>query len=427
MQIIADLHLHSRYSQACSKDLSLKTLEKWGRIKGLNLLGTSDFTHPEWVKELKRNLVDYDGIYQTQSGYNFLLQSEVSLIYSQGGKGRRVHLIMFAPNFEVVSQITDYLLKHGRVDYDGRPIFKISCVDFVENLKKISEQIEIIPAHIWTPWFSLFGSKSGFDSVKACFGDQMKHIYAMETGLSSDPAMNWRLSQLDKYTLISNSDSHSFWPWRIGREANVIDMKKLTYKNLLKSIREKKGFKYTLEVDPNYGKYHIDGHRKCNFCSYPKQTKNLRGICPVCKQPLVIGVLNRVEELADRPEGFKPKTAIPFKSLLPLSELISISIGKAMASKKVWEVYNKLVTSERSEFNVLLDMSEDDIKKVVDIKLADIIIKNRYGGIKVNPGYDGEYGIPEIDEKKIKEQQLKKQNLDLTGYKNVQMSLNNFS
>jgi uncharacterized protein (TIGR00375 family) len=424
MQIIADLHLHSKYSRACSKDLSISTLEKWGRIKGLNLLGTSDFTHPEWIKEIKRNLVNNEGIYQTSSGYNFVLQSEISLIYSQGGKGRRVHLLMLAPNLEVVSQIKDYLLKHGRIDYDGRPIMKISCMEFVEKLKSISKDIEIIPAHIWTPWFSLFGSKSGFDSVKACFGDQMKHIYAMETGLSSDPPMNWRLSQLDKYTLISNSDSHSFWPWRIGREANVFEMKKLTYKTLLKTIREKKGFKYTIEVDPNYGKYHVDGHKKCYFCSYPQQTKQLKGICPVCKRPLVIGVLNRVEELADRDSGFKPKDAIPFRSLLPLSELISMNIGKAVSSKKVWELYNKLVISNRSEFNVLLNMSETELKKIVNEKLTNIIIKNRHGNIRVKPGYDGEYGIPEIDEKKFKEEE-EKQSASLK-LKNIQTSLDYF-
>jgi uncharacterized protein (TIGR00375 family) len=424
MQIIADLHLHSKYSRACSKDLSISTLEKWGRIKGLNLLGTSDFTHPEWIKEIKRNLVNNEGIYQTSSGYNFVLQSEISLIYSQGGKGRRVHLLMLAPNLEVVSQIKDYLLKHGRIDYDGRPIMKISCMEFVEKLKSISKDIEIIPAHIWTPWFSLFGSKSGVDSVKACFGDQMKHIYAMETGLSSDPPMNWRLSQLDKYTLISNSDSHSFWPWRIGREANVFEMKKLTYKTLLKTIREKKGFKYTIEVDPNYGKYHVDGHKKCYFCSYPQQTKQLKGICPVCKRPLVIGVLNRVEELADRDSGFKPKDAIPFRSLLPLSELISMNIGKAVSSKKVWELYNKLVISNRSEFNVLLNMSETELKKIVNEKLTNIIIKNRHGNIRVKPGYDGEYGIPEIDEKKFKEEE-EKQSASLK-LKNIQTSLDYF-
>ena len=423
MNITADLHLHSRYSRACSKDLSLKTLEKWGKVKVLNLLGTSDFTHPEWIKELKRSLVEKDGIFQTASGFNFVLQTEVSLIYSQGNKGRRVHNIVLAPNFDVVDQITEYLLKRGRVDYDGRPIFKIPCPEFVENLKQISKDIEVIPAHIWTPWFSMFGSNSGFNSVKECFQDQTKHIFALETGLSSDPLMNWRLSQLDKYTLISNSDSHSYWPWRIGREANVFEMKKLSYKNLIKTLKDREGFKYTIEVDPNYGKYHVDGHRKCNFCSMPKQTKQLNGICPVCKSPMTIGVLSRVEELADRPEGFTPKGAVPFKTLLPLSEMISMQVGKAIATKTVWEIYNKLVKDGISEYDVLLNMSKEELIKYVDEKLADTIIKNRYGQIKVKPGYDGEYGIPEIDEKRFSEE-MKKPEIKI---KNVQTGLDNFS
>lgn len=423
MNITADLHLHSRYSRACSKDLSLKTLEKWGKVKGLNLLGTSDFTHPEWIKELKRSLVEKDGIFQTASGFNFVLQTEVSLIYSQGNKGRRVHNIVLAPNFDVVDQITEYLLKRGRVDYDGRPIFKIPCPEFVENLKQISKDIEVIPAHIWTPWFSMFGSNSGFNSVKECFQDQTKHIFALETGLSSDPLMNWRLSQLDKYTLISNSDSHSYWPWRIGREANVFEMKKLSYKNLIKTLKDREGFKYTVEVDPNYGKYHVDGHRKCNFCSMPKQTKQLNGICPVCKSPLTIGVLNRVEELADRPEGFIPKGAVPFKTLLPLSEMISMQVGKAIATKTVWGIYNRLVKDGVSEYDVLLNMPKEELIKYVDEKLVDIIIKNRYGQIKVKPGYDGEYGVPEIDEKKFNEE-MKQSEIKI---KNVQTGLDNFS
>jgi uncharacterized protein (TIGR00375 family) len=422
MRVIADLHLHSKYSQACSRQLDLANLEKWARVKGLNLLGTSDFTHPEWIKEIKRSLVESDGIYQTASGFSFVLQSEVSLIYSQGGKGRRVHNILLAPDLEVVQQITDYLLRYGRVDYDGRPIFKIPCPDFVESLKSISEKIEIIPAHIWTPWFSVFGSSSGFNSLKECFQDQLKHIFALETGLSSDPPMNWRLSQLDKYTLVSNSDSHSFWPWRIGREANVMEMPNLTYKNLIKTLRTREGFKYTVEVDPNYGKYHIDGHRKCHFCSYPKQTKKLNGICPVCRSPMTIGVLNRVEELADRPEGFKPEGAVPFKTLLPLSEMISLTSGKAMSTKSVWKIYNELVSDKRTEFDILLNIPKEEITKIAGEKLAEVVVKNRYGQIKVNPGYDGEYGIPDIDEKA-----KQRPKINIPKQKELQTGLGNFS
>ncbi|MCB9359319.1 DNA helicase UvrD [Candidatus Woesearchaeota archaeon] len=421
MEYIADLHLHSKHSQACSRDLTLKNLEKWARVKGVNLLGTADFTHPEWFSELKRSLVENDGIYETISGFKFVLSSEISLVYSQGGKGRRNHLCLLAPSLEIVSQITDYLLKHGRVDYDGRPIFKIPCPDFVYELKKISKDIEVFPAHIWTPWFSTFGSKSGFDSMKECFKDQERNIFAIETGLSSDPPMNWRLSQLDRYTQLSNSDSHSYWPWRLGREATIFDLKRLTYKNLIKAIREKDGYKGTIEVDPNYGKYHIDGHRKCNFCSFPSQTKKLRGICPVCKKPLVLGVLGRVEELADRAEGYVPKSAAPFKTLLPLSDIIADMLGKAVNTKSVWSVYNKLVTEGRSEFDVLLKSSKDEIDKIED-GLGDIMIKNRLGQIKVFPGYDGDYGVSEINEAKYKEMK----NRPEVKISNVQTGLDNF-
>jgi len=216
MKIISDLHLHSRFSRATSKELTIKNLEKYARMKGVNLLGTGDFTHPEWIKELKQELSEDDsGILKTKTGFNFLLSTEISLIYSQNNRGRKIHNIILAPDFETVEQITKALMRKGRVDYDGRPIFGMSCPEFVEMMKNVSEKIEIIPAHIWTPWFSLFGSMSGFDKIEDCFQDQTKHIHALETGLSSDPAMNWRLSALDKYALVSFSDLHSFWPWRI--------------------------------------------------------------------------------------------------------------------------------------------------------------------------------------------------------------------
>ncbi len=432
MEIVADLHIHSKYSRACSKNLTIDNIEKWARIKGINLMGTSDFTHPEWIKELKRKLVDKgNGIFQSQTGFNFILQSEISLIYSQGGRGRRVHLLMFAPNFKAVDGITKYLLKHGRIDYDGRPIFKISCRDFVKDLKGIDKDIEIIPAHIWTPWFGMLGSKGGFNSVKECFKDQAKHIKAYETGISSDPGMNWRVPDLDKLTPISNSDTHSFWPWRLGREANVLELKELTYKSLFKAIYTRKGFKYTIEVDPNYGKYHIDGHRKCNFCSYPEQTKQLRGICPICKKPMVLGVVGRIEEMGTRKDGYEPKNKIPYKTLLPLSDVLSCVAGKAQGTKTVWKLYNALVTPDDgcTEFFVLLTMPEQEVKKrllAVDTEkelinnIAKNITKNRYGQIKVEPGFDGDYGIPEIDKKKYGKPRAK------VVLKNIQTGLENF-
>jgi uncharacterized protein (TIGR00375 family) len=403
MKIFSDLHLHSKYSRATSKNLDIANLEKWAKVKGLNLLGTGDFTHPKWIQELKANLKDDGtGILKSKEGMNFVMQTEVSLIYTDMGKGRRVHNIILAPSMEIANQVTEYFKSKGRVDYDGRPIFKIPCHEMTESMMKISKDIEVIPAHIWTPWFSLFGSMSGYNSIKDCFKDQLKNIHALETGLSSNPAMNWRLSQLDDFALVSFSDSHSSWPWRIGRESAIFDLKDLTYNNLIKAIRTKEGLLGTVEVDPAYGKYHEDGHRNCNVCLTPKESIKLNNICPKCGKPLTIGVHHRIEELADRPEGFKPKNAKPFYSLIPLSELIAARLGSPVASKKVWAEYNKLLAAFSNEFNILIDVPESELKKHVDEKIAEYILKNRNGQVKLKPGYDGEYGIPIFDDKEVR-------------------------
>jgi len=408
MRIIADLHIHSKYSRATSNQLNIGNLEKYARLKGLSLLGTGDFTHPIWVKELKSELSeDGTGILKTKSGFNFILQTEISLMYKQGEKGRKIHNVVLAKNFDVVEQITDQLKKFGRVDYDGRPIFGIKCPEFVEMMKEIDKDIEIIPAHIWTPWFGLFGSKSGFDSVEQCFKEQTKHIHALETGLSSDPAMNWRLSMLDKYTLVSNSDLHSFWPWRIGRECNIFDLKELSYNSLLNAIRTKQGLVETIEVDPSYGKYHFDGHRNCNVCMSPNESLKNKDICSVCGRKLTIGVLHRVEELADRPVGFIPKDAVPFKSLIPLSEILSKLLSSGIATQKIWKEYNNLVNESRSEMDVLINLSFDELKKITNEKIAEAIINIRNGKIKIHPGFDGEYGYPLFSDKDTKKEDSK--------------------
>jgi len=400
MKIISDMHIHSRYSRACSKQLSIANLEKYAKIKGLNLLGTGDFQHPEWQKELKKELTDDGtGIAKTKNGFSFVYSTEVSLIYTDG-KGRRIHLVTIAPNMETVEQITEALGKRGRLDYDGRPIFKITCPEYVEMMRRINPDIEVIPAHIWTPWFGLFGSMSGFDSMTEAFKDQSKHIHAIETGLSSDPPMNWRIKELENRQILSFSDSHSFWPWRIGREATVLDLKKLTYSDLLKAIRTGQGLKETIEFFPEEGKYHYDGHRNCGIVMSPKESIKHNKICPVCKRPMTIGVMSRVEQLADQPEGHKPKNAKPYKSLIPLSELVAHGVEAGIATQKTWKVYNELIKEFGNEMTIMLEADEEKIRKTVPEKIADLIIRNKNQKIQFQPGYDGEYGKPIFEGRK---------------------------
>ena len=388
--IFADLHIHSRFSRACSKDITLENLEKWAKVKGIGLLGTGDFTHPLWLKELKERLEDKDGILYSKSGFKFLLTGEISLMYTQG-RGRRVHLVLLVPNFATADKINEYFDGKGRRDYDGRPIFKISCEQFVKDMREISEDIEVIPAHAWTPYFGVFGSKSGFDSLKEAFGEQEKHIHAIETGMSSDPEMNWHLSELNKRAIVSFSDSHSFWPWRIGREATIFE-KVESYQDVLRGIRENK-ILGTVETDPGYGIYHYDGHADCNFSSSPEETKKLNGICPVCGKSLTIGVANRVNEIGDQiiEENRNRKK---YYTLLPLHELIAFSKGSALAGKKTWEIYNRLIEKFGNEFNILLDVKKEELMGELkdDLKLVQLILDNRVGKIKVKPGYDGKYG-----------------------------------
>lgn len=397
--IIADLHIHSRFSRATSKDITVDNLEKYARIKGIDLLGTGDFTHPKWFSELKEKLSEKEGILKTKTGFNFILQTEVCLVYENKGKVRKVHFVVLTKDFETAEKINKELSKYSNLSYDGRPILKLSAPEFITIIKSIDYLNEIIPAHIWTPWFGIFGSKSGFDSVEECCEDKTKDIFALETGLSSDPEMNWRLSSLDRFTLVSNSDSHSFWPWRLGREANIFSFNnnELTYKQIIESIRTRENLKATIEVDPGYGKYHLDGHRNCNVYFSPEESKKYNNICPICGKPLTIGVLNRVESLADRPHGFIPKNAIPFKKMIPLSELISLSYSISMSSKKCFGIYYGLINKFKSEYEILLTAKKEDLLGVVKEELIDLILKNRDGKIKIKPGYDGVYGEPVLD------------------------------
>src|SRR3989344_1372914 len=403
--LIADLQIHSKYARATSKNISIENLEKYAKIKGINLLGVGDFQHPLRRKEIDEKLTENEhGILYTSSGFPFLWQTEVSLMYRQDGKSRAIHHLIFATNKEVANQITELLASKGRLDYDGRPIFGMTSPDLVESLKKIDDKIEIIPAHCMTPWFGLFGSKSGFDSLKDCFQEQTKKIYAIESGMSADPEMLWSLNE--KVNIVSFSDAHSFWPWRLGRESTIFevdkiiyDEKKLSYKEIMNSIRTGDGLIATIETPPEYGKYHWDGHRLCNFSCSPEKTKELNGVCPVCGKPLIIGVDYRVKQLEDQPRGFKPASAKPYLKLLPLHELIALAYSTKMESKKSWEVYNNLIEKFGTEFEILLNVKKEALlSKKIENKLIELILKNREAKIKIKPGYDGEYGVAQFEE-----------------------------
>ncbi len=402
MQYISDLHIHSKYSRACSPQLVLEEIDKWAKIKGINIVGTGDFTHPFWFKDLKEKLTEAEeGLYKLQggeSGVLFLAQTEISCIYSQGGQTRRLHLVIFAPNLEAAEKINQELAKAGaKLGSDGRPIIGMSAKKLAELIFNVDKNCLVVPAHAWTPWFAVFGSKSGFDSLAECFEELTPFIYAIETGLSSDPAMNWRLSALDKITLISGSDAHS--APHLGREANIFEMTEPSYPEIARIIREKdkEKFLFTIEFFPEEGMYHFDGHRFCQVRLNPGETKKLKGICPQCKKNLTIGVLHRVDNLADRPEGFKPVNAINYKSLVALTTIIAEAKDiKNKNSKAVAEEYNNLIAKGENEFNILLNLPTEELKKITDPMIAEGILRVREGKVKVEPGYDGVYGTVKI-------------------------------
>jgi len=398
MRIIADLHIHSRYSRATSKEMNLDVLAFWAKVKGINLLGTGDFTHPAHFASIEEKLEPTgDGLFvlkeksTTNNPVHFMLTAEVSNIYTQDGRTRKVHNLLFAPSLEAVKKMNSAFARLGNVNSDGRPIFGFSAKDLIKIVLDASPEAMVVPAHAWTPWFSIFGSKSGFDSIEECFGEYSEHIHAIETGLSSDPGMNWRVAALDGITLISNSDAHS--PSKLGREANVLDCP-MDYGEIMKVIKEKDTdrFLFTVEFYPEEGKYHFDGHRECGVVFSPEETEKAGGDCPVCGKKVTVGVVNRVDELSDRPEGFVPVNAIPARHLVPLEEILSEALECGVASGKVQKEYRRLTEQAGSEFAILLDMSEDDIGKIAPPRVTEAIIKVREGDLKIKPGFDGEFG-----------------------------------
>ncbi|MBN3039063.1 MAG: DNA helicase UvrD [Candidatus Omnitrophica bacterium] len=404
---IADLHIHSKYSRATSKEMDLEHLAEWAKLKGIALLATADFTHHLWLQELKSKLKPKgNGLFSYQDT-NFILSAEVSNIYSKGGRGRRVHNVIFAPDFETVERINDELAGFGNLSSDGRPMLGLDCTSLIEIVLGANPDCFIVPAHVWTPWYSLFGANSGFDTIEECFGKYAKDIYALETGLSSDPAMNWRLSALDRFSLISNSDAHS--PSRIGREANVFDCA-MDYYQILDTLKkkDKKRFLYTVEFFPEEGKYHYDGHRNCNILYSPQESKKKNNICPVCGKPLTIGVMHRVEQLGDRAKGFVPEGAIPFKNLIPLDEIIAESKGMGKASQAVGQEYRLLVNRFNNEFEILLKVAEKELAQACAPRLVQGIMNVRAGRVKITPGFDGVYGKIDIfgEGEQKKEEQL---------------------
>ncbi|KKQ46824.1 MAG: hypothetical protein US66_C0027G0020, partial [Candidatus Moranbacteria bacterium GW2011_GWD2_37_9] len=380
MRFIADLHIHSKYSRATSRDMSPEGIWKWAQLKGIIVIGTGDFTHPAWFKELNEKLEPVgNGLFRLKMDLQtedvpdtcraevyFLLSAEISCIYSKNGRTRKIHSIVFAPDFKDAARISIALSKIGNLSADGRPILGLDAKELLKIVIDVSPQAMLVPAHAWTPHFSVFGAVSGFDSLEECFEDLTPHIHAIETGLSSDPAINWRLSALDKITLISNSDAHS--PAKIGREANILDAE-LSYKGITRAIKTREGFLGTIEFFPEEGKYHYDGHRLCGVRLSPKETIRHNYLCPVCARKVTVGVMHRVDKLANREHGFKPKNAPSYYSIIPLPEIISEVLKVGVNSKKVANEYQNLLQKLGSEFKILMDTPLNDIEKAGSLLL----------------------------------------------------------
>lgn len=403
MPFIADLHIHSRFSRACSRNLTPETLWRWGQLKGIRVLGTGDITHPAWLAELRDKLVPAEENLFTlrrelrtddvpescRAEVSFLLSGEISCIYGKGGKTRKVHALVFLPDFPAAERLNRELAKIGNIGSDGRPILGLDVKRLLRIVLDVSPDAMLVPAHAWTPHFSVFGAASGFDSLEECFEELTPHIHAIETGLSSDPPMNWRLSALDRITLISNSDAHS--PAKLGREANIFDTG-ISYGEIMDAVKTREGFVGTIEFFPEEGKYHADGHRSCGVRLSPEETLEHGYLCPVCGKRVTVGVLHRVEKLADRPTGKRPEGAPLFRSIVPLAEIIAETLRVGVASKKVERAYFDLLGKAGSEMTILLDIPVEEIGRAGHPLVGEAIRRMRAGEIDLIPGFDGEFG-----------------------------------
>lgn len=412
MNFYADLHIHSRFSRATSPELNLESLSPWAQLKGLQVIGTGDCIHPGWLKELKEKLEPAEeGFYKLRDPLpkdrqafippscrgkvRFLLSCEISSIYKRGEKVRKVHNVVLLPNFEAAGKLQSRLERIGNIRSDGRPILGLDARDLLEIVLETHPLSYLIPAHIWTPWFSVLGSKGGFNSIEECFGDLTPHLFAMETGLSSDPPMNWRLSQLDPYVMVSNSDAHS--PAKLGRESNIFDTD-FSYPGIYQALsdRKNKGLLGTVEFFPQEGKYHYDGHRSCSTRMHPRETLKHEGICPVCGKPVTVGVMARVEELANHPEGRKSPCWRPYDSLIPLPEIIGEARGVGPNSRAVQKTFFEMLSKLGNEMAILRDIPLDAIKTACGSLIAEGIRRVREGEVEIAAGYDGEYGTVRI-------------------------------
>ncbi|MCK9420312.1 MAG: endonuclease Q family protein [Nitrospirae bacterium] len=403
MRFISDLHVHSHYSRATSPDMCPEGIWKWAQLKGITVIGTGDFTHPQWIKELKKKLDPAgNGLFtlkkkhttedvpgSCQADVSFILSAEISSIYSKNGRTRKVHSIILAPDFASAERLNLALSKIGNLKSDGRPILGLDAKKLLRITLDASPDAMLIPAHIWTPHFSVLGAASGFDSLEECYEELTPHIHAVETGLSSDPLMNWRLSALDTVTLVSNSDAHS--AAKIGREANILDTD-ISYASMMKAIKTRKGFLGTIEFFPEQGKYHYDGHRACGVSLTPKETMENNYLCPACGRKVTIGVMHRVAKLADREEGFKRSGAPPFASIIPLPEIIAEGLECGVNTKKVNALYLPMLERLGNEFKILLDAPLDDIERAGTPLIREAVSRMRAGNVHISPGYDGEFG-----------------------------------